>query len=413
MSHGSVLPMRLDMRSGDVFNQAVSVRNSRYFSRYVTESQLLPHCRQISLTHNWSLFSLQTSFSSSGVHAVSDNIFSGGESDVLDELKLLDFPIYDDNFDDTSLDEMFSPSSSFDPPASAPTTPTTCSSYAPSPSPLAVTASSPSDVVMATLCQTPVSEHVPDAPSPSGSAILPSFLETYSPRYRPAPSSSVSGMFFKFEDMGPETDISQSSSSFSISTSTPLSLAESPLPSVGSSILMPFMKQEAPDHFESSATSAIPEARSLQPAAALVPVSSLTIQRKSQCFAGFASPATISSGRSSVSSLSDHKHGSRTSLSSVSPGSTHSTMSPPLTPIAPSSQKGRRSGMESEQQHEQCASRQPSLCSVCGDNAACQHYGVRTCEGCKGFFKRTVQKGAKYVCLGSKDCVVDKRRRNR
>ena len=25
------------------------------------------------------------------------------------------------------------------------------------------------------------------------------------------------------------------------------------------------------------------------------------------------------------------------------------------------------------------------LCAVCGDNAACQHYGVRTCEGCKGF----------------------------
>lgn len=27
------------------------------------------------------------------------------------------------------------------------------------------------------------------------------------------------------------------------------------------------------------------------------------------------------------------------------------------------------------------------LCAVCGDNASCQHYGVRTCEGCKGFFK--------------------------
>ncbi|KAL7369801.1 hypothetical protein ABVT39_009391 [Epinephelus coioides] len=53
------------------------------------------------------------------------------------------------------------------------------------------------------------------------------------------------------------------------------------------------------------------------------------------------------------------------------------------------------------------------LCAVCGDNAACQHYGVRTCEGCKGFFKRTVQKNAKYVCLAAKSCPVDKRRRNR
>ncbi|XP_068212889.1 nuclear receptor subfamily 4 group A member 2-like isoform X1 [Palaemon carinicauda] len=53
------------------------------------------------------------------------------------------------------------------------------------------------------------------------------------------------------------------------------------------------------------------------------------------------------------------------------------------------------------------------LCAVCGDTAACQHYGVRTCEGCKGFFKRTVQKNAKYVCLADKNCPVDKRRRNR
>jgi hypothetical protein len=53
------------------------------------------------------------------------------------------------------------------------------------------------------------------------------------------------------------------------------------------------------------------------------------------------------------------------------------------------------------------------LCAVCGDTAACQHYGVRTCEGCKGFFKRTVQKASKYVCLANRECIVDKRRRNR
>ena len=36
--------------------------------------------------------------------------------------------------------------------------------------------------------------------------------------------------------------------------------------------------------------------------------------------------------------------------------------------------------------------KESQLCAVCGDNAACQHYGVRTCEGCKGFFKVSVQK---------------------
>lgn len=35
-------------------------------------------------------------------------------------------------------------------------------------------------------------------------------------------------------------------------------------------------------------------------------------------------------------------------------------------------------------------------CAVCGDNASCQHYGVRTCEGCKGFFK---VKSCTSVCL--------------
>ncbi|NXI44115.1 RXRAA protein, partial [Galbula dea] len=42
-----------------------------------------------------------------------------------------------------------------------------------------------------------------------------------------------------------------------------------------------------------------------------------------------------------------------------------------------------------------------------------KHYGVYSCEGCKGFFKRTIRKDLTYTCRDNKDCVVDKRQRNR
>ncbi|ETE58346.1 Retinoic acid receptor RXR-alpha-B, partial [Ophiophagus hannah] len=42
-----------------------------------------------------------------------------------------------------------------------------------------------------------------------------------------------------------------------------------------------------------------------------------------------------------------------------------------------------------------------------------KHYGVYSCEGCKGFFKRTIRKDLTYTCRDNKDCIVDKRQRNR
>uniref|UniRef100_A0A6Q2YRL5 Retinoic acid receptor RXR n=1 Tax=Esox lucius TaxID=8010 RepID=A0A6Q2YRL5_ESOLU len=56
---------------------------------------------------------------------------------------------------------------------------------------------------------------------------------------------------------------------------------------------------------------------------------------------------------------------------------------------------------------------QKRLCAICGDRSSGKHYGVYSCEGCKGFFKRTVRKDLSYTCRDNKDCLVDKRQRNR
>ncbi|XP_069097673.1 retinoic acid receptor RXR-alpha isoform X1 [Pleurodeles waltl] len=53
------------------------------------------------------------------------------------------------------------------------------------------------------------------------------------------------------------------------------------------------------------------------------------------------------------------------------------------------------------------------ICAICGDRSSGKHYGVYSCEGCKGFFKRTVRKDLSYTCRDSKDCLIDKRQRNR
>lgn len=53
------------------------------------------------------------------------------------------------------------------------------------------------------------------------------------------------------------------------------------------------------------------------------------------------------------------------------------------------------------------------LCAICEDRASGKHYGVYSCEGCKGFFKRTVRKDLTYICRDEGNCIVDKKQRNR
>lgn len=39
-----------------------------------------------------------------------------------------------------------------------------------------------------------------------------------------------------------------------------------------------------------------------------------------------------------------------------------------------------------------------NVCAICGDRATGKHYGAASCDGCKGFFRRSVRKNHTYSC---------------
>ncbi|XP_026558054.1 bile acid receptor [Pseudonaja textilis] len=64
-------------------------------------------------------------------------------------------------------------------------------------------------------------------------------------------------------------------------------------------------------------------------------------------------------------------------------------------PLAKKSRVGLLSGRTKE------------LCVVCGDKASGYHYNALTCEGCKGFFRRSITKNAEYKCKNGGNCEMD------
>ena len=55
-------------------------------------------------------------------------------------------------------------------------------------------------------------------------------------------------------------------------------------------------------------------------------------------------------------------------------------------------------------------------CKVCADFSSGKHYGIFACDGCAGFFKRTIRRGREYPCKNQQStgslCRVDKTHRN-
>lgn len=52
-------------------------------------------------------------------------------------------------------------------------------------------------------------------------------------------------------------------------------------------------------------------------------------------------------------------------------------------------------------------------CPVCGDRVSGYHYGLLTCESCKGFFKRSVQNNKHYSCAEGQRCPMNPSQRKR
>ncbi|XP_010724696.1 nuclear receptor subfamily 1 group I member 3 [Meleagris gallopavo] len=54
---------------------------------------------------------------------------------------------------------------------------------------------------------------------------------------------------------------------------------------------------------------------------------------------------------------------------------------------------------------------EPKVCAVCGDRATGYHFHVMSCEGCKGFFRRSILKAVHFTCPFARSCPITKAKR--
>ncbi|UXI19554.1 lipid phosphate phosphohydrolase 3 [Sarcoptes scabiei] len=126
-----------------------------------------------------------------------------------------------------------------------------------------------------------------------------------------------------------------------------------------------------------------------------------------------ASTSSTSSLSSSSSATLSSSSSSSSSLSSSS-SSSSSTTTPPTSLSASTTTSSTNSQfIDADSNSGNPSSKVFVPCKVCGDKASGYHYGVTSCEGCKGFFRRSIQKQIEYRCLRDGKCLIIRLNRNR
>uniref|UniRef100_A0A8B9H6F0 Retinoic acid receptor RXR n=1 Tax=Astyanax mexicanus TaxID=7994 RepID=A0A8B9H6F0_ASTMX len=145
----------------------------------------------------------------------------------------------------------------------------------------------------------------------------------------------------------------------------------------------------------------------LRPPPSQPPIVSMMTHHHQSVISSLASPFSVITS-SSLSPL--------TSPVPSTPSGGYSPYSPQIHSLSSSDDMKPLPSLTSRSSSFQCispGSLSKHICSICGDRSSGKHYGVFSCEGCKGFFKRTVRKDLTYMCRDSKECLIDKRQRNR
>nr|XP_039254609.1 nuclear receptor subfamily 1 group I member 3-like [Styela clava] len=117
----------------------------------------------------------------------------------------------------------------------------------------------------------------------------------------------------------------------------------------------------------------------------------------------------------SLSSTNDERHFSHSSTNS----STSSSYTPkPTTPSRPPSQKPMKTPTKLQQQHQvpnfffdDDDDDSWKICQVCADKATGYHFNALTCEGCKGFFRRSMKNSKNFTCPYTGNCTITKSNR--